>query len=106
MERDQELEQGVGRELEIEMRPSGKSVQDDPPIAEAIKRAFDWRLAPSPAELAVLDLCVRPVDERSAALDEVGRSLAGVMVVSAARRLAEAERRTLATLNLEQNGSP
>lgn len=27
---------------EIEVRPSGKNVQDDPAIAEAIKRAFDW----------------------------------------------------------------
>jgi osmotically-inducible protein OsmY len=27
---------------EIEVRPSGKNVQDDPAIAEAIKHAFDW----------------------------------------------------------------
>jgi hypothetical protein len=135
MDSDQELKQGVGRELEwdpkvvyteksaalraaerlygvtgvpdeIGMRPSGKNVQGDPAIAEAIKRAFDWRLAPSPPELAVLELCVRPVDERSAALDEVGRSPAGVIVVSAARHLAEAERRTLAALYLEQERSP
>jgi BON domain-containing protein len=194
MESDQELKQGVGRELEwepkvdaanvgvvvpdgtvmptgyvpryaekspalraadrlygvtalpdeIRTRPSGKNVQDDPAIAEAIKRAFDWStiipatvraevrngavtlggdvewsgnvtrptarssrwLAPSPPELAVLDLCVRPVDERSAALDEIGRSPAGVIVVSAARRLAAAGRRTLAAPYLEEKRPP